>query len=72
MAEVRYPGEVEVGIAITRVGNSSMIMQHGVFTADYCAATSMGVSVCFNLDARASMRIPDDIRQAMWDAAGVG
>ena len=72
LREVRYPGEIEVGIAITRVGNSSMIMQHGVFTAAYCAATSMGVSVCFNLDARAAMRIPDDIRQAMWDAAGVG
>lgn len=71
LREVRYPGEIEVGVVITRVGNSSMIMRHGIFTADYCAATSIGVSVCFDMAARESMRIPDDIRQVMWDAAGL-
>lgn len=42
LKELRYPGEVDVGIAITRFGNSSMIVHHGVFSKDYCAATAMG------------------------------
>ncbi len=71
LQEVRYPGEVEVGVAITRIGNSSMVMQHGVFTDDYCAATATGVSVCFDLKTRSSTKIPKEIRNAMTDLAGV-
>ena len=71
LREVRYPGEIEVGVAITRIGNSSMIMRHGVFTADYCAATSMGVSVCFDLDIRGSASIPDEYRKVFWQVAGL-
>ena len=33
LREIHYPGEVEVGIAITRIGKSSMVVNHGVFTA---------------------------------------
>ena len=67
LREVRYPGEVETGLACTRMGNSSMILRVGVFTADYCAATSVGVSVCFDVNARASMPIPEDMRRAILD-----
>ena len=70
LKELRYPGEVDVGIAITRFGNSSMIVHHGVFAKDYCAATAMGVSVYFDLSKRASAPIPKEIRQAMKNLAG--
>jgi acyl-CoA thioester hydrolase len=72
LSELRYPGEVEVGLAITRMGNSSMIMRHGVFQGDTLSCSTMGVSVCFDLDARGSMPIPEAIRKVFWDAAGVG
>jgi acyl-CoA thioester hydrolase len=71
LSEMRYPGEVEVGLAITRMGNSSMIMRHGVFQGDRLACATLGVSVCFDLDARASMPIPAEIREIFWAAAGV-
>ena len=70
LKELRYPGEVDVGIAITRFGNSSMIVHHGVFSKDYCAATAMGVSVYFDLSKRASTTIPKGIKQAMKNLAG--
>ena len=70
LKELRYPGEVDVGIAITRFGNSSMIVHHGVFSKDYCAATAMGVSVYFDLSKRASIPIPKEIKQAMKNLAG--
>jgi acyl-CoA thioester hydrolase len=72
LRELRYPGAIEVGLALTRMGNSSMIMRHGVFHGEVLACATMGVSVCFDLDARGSMSIPDEIRKLFWDEAGVG
>ena len=70
LKELRYPGEVDVGIAVTQFGNSSMIIQHGVFSKDYCAATAMGVSVYFDLSKRASTPIPKEIKQAIKHLSG--
>ena len=70
LKELSYPGEVDVGIAITRFGTSSMIVHHGVFAKDYCAATAMGVSVYFDLSKRASTTIPTAIKEAMKNLAG--
>lgn len=70
LREIRYPGEVEVGLSITRMGTSSMILEIGIFTAQYCAATSHGVSVCFDTAARTSRRIPDRLRHALWESGG--
>ena len=70
LQELRYPGEIDVGIAVTQFGNSSMILHHGVFAKDYCAATAMGVSVYFDLIQRASATIPSDMKIAMEKLAG--
>jgi acyl-CoA thioester hydrolase len=70
LKELRYPGEVNVGIAVTRFGNSSMIVHHGVVAKDYCAATAMGVSVYFDLSKRSSTTIPKGIKEAMKKLAG--
>ena len=70
LKELSYPGEVDVGIAITRLGTSSMIVHHGVFAKDYCAATAMGVSVYFDLSKRASTPIPKEMKQAIKHLSG--
>ena len=70
LKELSYPGEVDVGIAITRFGTSSMIVHHGVFAKDYCAATAIGVSVYFDLSKRASTPIPKEIKQAIKHLSG--
>ena len=65
LREVRYPGTVSVGIAVTKIGTSSMVVAHGVFANDYCAATAVGVSVYFDLQRRTSTPIPAAIQDAM-------
>ena len=69
LREIHYPGEVEVGIAITRIGKSSMVVNHGVFTEDYCAATAVGISVYFDLKTRSSTAIPQSIQRTMLNIA---
>jgi len=69
LREIHYPGEVEVGIAITRIGKSSMVVNHGVFTKDYCAATAVGISVYFDLKTRSSTAIPQSIQRTMLNIA---
>jgi len=71
MLFIHVDDTAEVGLAITRMGNSSMIMRHGVFQGETLACVTLGVSVCFDLDARGSMPIPEEIRKIFWDAAGV-
>ena len=69
LREIHYPGEVEVGIAITRIGKSCMVVNHGVFTEDYCAATAVGISVYFDLKTRSSTAIPQSIQRTMLNIA---
>ena len=71
LREIRYPGEIEVGVVVCRFGTSSMTLRHGVFVAENCAATSIGVSVCFDLDARSAIPIPDPVREALRAVAGI-
>jgi acyl-CoA thioesterase FadM len=47
-----------------------MIVHHGVFAKDYCAATAMGVSVYFDLSKRSSTTIPKGLKEAMKKLAG--
>ncbi len=60
--ELKYPGIVEIGTIATRVGSKSFELAHGVFQNDTCAGTGSVVMVFFDLEKRASVRPPDEIR----------
>ena len=60
--EIRFPGDVEVGTRVVRIGTSSMIVRSGIFVEGACACTATTVSVCFDMIGRTSMPIPEDIR----------
>lgn len=61
--EVFYPGTVEVGARVLRAGTKSLVSGYGVFFQDRCVATAECVNVCFDADARASVPLPDAVRQ---------
>ena len=65
LREIHFACAVVVVIAISRIGTSSMVVNHGVFTSGYCAATAVGISVYFDLETRSSTPIPEKIQQAM-------
>lgn len=62
LAELRYPGDVEVGTLATRIGSKSFALVHGCFQNGRCAGTGSVVMVVFDLDQRTSVAIPADVR----------
>ncbi|MEE8332228.1 MAG: thioesterase family protein [Alphaproteobacteria bacterium] len=62
---VRYPGEVEVGTVVTRIGNASFGLGQGVFQGDLCAATAEVAQVYFDPSTGRSRPLPDPLRAAL-------
>ena len=62
--EIRYPGAVDVGLAITRLGNKSFTLQNGVFQGGVCHATAEATLVFFDTQSRASIAPDTVVRQA--------
>ncbi len=63
-----FPGEVEVGTMVTRIGNSSFNLGQGVFHGDECIATAEVVSVFFDPATGKSVRLPDTLRDILTGA----
>ena len=62
LSALGYPGEVEVGTGIIRVGRSSYVLGQGVFSGDKCIATAEVVTVYFDAAANKSRPLPDELR----------
>ncbi len=60
--ELKYPGTIEIGTIATRIGSKSFELAHGVFQGSTCAGTGSVVMVFFDLDKRASVAPPAEIR----------
>ena len=65
VSELHYPGRVDVGARITRLGNKSMHSGYGIFQGETCIATSTAVNVFYDLETRKTMTPPDDVRQIL-------
>ena len=63
--ELHYPGRVDVGARITRLGNKSMTSGYGIFQGQKCIATSTAVNVFYDMDSRSSMVPPEDVREIL-------
>jgi len=61
-AALGYPGEVEIGTGVLRIGRSSYVLGQGVFSRDTCIATAEVVTVYFDAATNKSRPIPDDLR----------
>ena len=64
-APAHYPGDVEIGTVVTRVGGSSYGLGQGVFQNGACVATAEVVTVHFDPETSKSRPLPDDIRAAL-------
>ena len=61
-ATLHFPGTVEVGTVVTRVGRSSYDLGQGIFQGDSCTATAEVVTVHLEPDRGASSPLPDRVR----------
>ena len=62
LAEFHYPGAVDVGGRVERVGTKSFTTGYGLFVGESCVATSRSVNVFFDTAKRESVTPPDDVR----------
>jgi acyl-CoA thioester hydrolase len=63
--EMRYPGTVEIGTRITRVGRSSITMGQGLFKDGECVATAEGTCVLIDRETRKAVPLPPELRERL-------
>jgi acyl-CoA thioester hydrolase len=63
--EMHYPGMVEVGSRILRLGTKSMTTGFGLFKNDECVCTAESVNLFFDISTRTSIPIPADIHRTL-------
>jgi acyl-CoA thioester hydrolase len=63
--ELHYPGMIEVGARLIRVGNKSLTTGYGVFKGEECVATSECVNVFYDMATRKTVVPSDSIRAAL-------
>lgn len=65
LRELHYPGQVEVGARVTRVGTKSLTTGYGIFRGEVCVATSECVNVFYDLATRKTRTPPDSVRAVL-------
>ena len=65
-AQLSYPGDVEIGTCVTRIGRSSMTVGAGLFSGDVCAATAECVMVLVDPGTNRPIEVPGHLRQALF------
>ncbi len=64
-AEFHYPGTIDVGGRIQRIGSKSFSTAFGLFMGDVCVATAGSVNCFFDLERRESVEPPDEVRAVL-------
>ena len=59
-AELFWPGAVEIGTGVTRVGRSSFTLAQGLFSRDRRVASVEAVIVLFDTRTRSALQLPSD------------
>jgi acyl-CoA thioester hydrolase len=65
LRELRYPGSVDVGTRIGRIGNKSFSVIGSVFSGETCAVVAEATIVCFDTATRRATLPPETVRQAL-------
>ena len=69
-SELFYPGQVDIATKVTRIGNSSLTLNQGLFEAGICAANAECIMVVVDPVERKPVRISDALRESMSEVAG--
>ena len=63
-----FPGIVDIGTVVTKVGNSSYNLGQGIFRDDECIATAEVVTVSFDPKSKTSKPIDSKLRDILYTA----
>jgi acyl-CoA thioester hydrolase len=64
-AEMRWPGTVEIGTRVERVGRSSATLAQALFVHEACVATAQSVAALMDMTTRRSTLLPDETVEAL-------
>jgi len=65
--QINWPDRVLIGTRVARIGKSSLTIAHAVYSTEQQALVADGdsVIVAFDYDSQQSIRVPDEIREAI-------
>ena len=63
--QLRYPGEVEIGTGVRKLGRTSITLAHGIFRDGVLAADAESVIVLGDVDTERPIPFPDAARAAL-------
>ena len=63
--EMHYPGQIEVGSDVLRIGNKSLTLRHELFNDDELVASAESVLVFIDTVTGASVLVPDEVRRVL-------
>lgn len=69
-AMLHFPGEVDIGTTVLRIGGASYTLGQGVFRDHACIATAQVVTVRLSRESGRSMPLDDDFKHALRAATG--
>ncbi len=63
---LEYPDTIQVGLKVNKIGNTSMVFEHALFSPKVgLAATGIAVVVCYDYEKGEKVSLPENIRQAI-------
>lgn len=63
--EIRWPGEVQIGTAVSKIGNTSITLYQQVFQNEICVASAESVVVQMNTTTRKSQALSEKARTSL-------
>ena len=70
--ELHFPGEVSVGTAVSRIGNTSYTLAQGLFQEDRCIANSEVITVYMGKETGRPTPLTEELRAALQEVALIG
>ena len=67
LAKLGWPGTVEIGTRIARLGRSSIVCEQAIFQNGVCAAASSNVMVMIDVETRKSAALSDEVALVFGD-----
>jgi len=68
---LHYPGSVDIGTVVTKIGRTSYVLGQGIFNGDAgdnCVAFAEVITVCLNAETQKSQPINDELRVILENA----
>ncbi len=69
LAPLYFPGSVDVGTVVTRIGRSSFSLGQGIFSDGTCVATAEVITVSFDPKSKHSQKLTPELRSILEDSS---